>query len=108
MRFLVDAQLPPALARWIAAKGHDAQHVAEFGMAGAPDRAIWDKASALTSVIVSKDEDFIQLSRAGGGPQIVWVTSGNTSKRALLEMMEKIFPQIVAALEAGERIVEVR
>jgi len=24
MRFLVDAQLPPALARWLAAQGHEA------------------------------------------------------------------------------------
>lgn len=36
MRFLVDAQLPPALARWIAAQGHEARHVADLGMAGAP------------------------------------------------------------------------
>jgi len=26
MRFLVDAQLPPALARWLAAQGHEAEH----------------------------------------------------------------------------------
>ncbi len=108
MHFLVDAQLPPALARWIAAKGHDAQHVADFGMAGAPDPAVWAKATELSAVIITKDDDFIQMSRASAGPAIVWVTSGNTSKRALLDKMEKIFPQIVEALEAGERIVEVR
>jgi predicted nuclease of predicted toxin-antitoxin system len=96
------------LARWIAAKGHDAQHVADLGMAGSSDLAIRDKATELKSVIVSKDEDFIQLSGKVGGPQIVWVAFGNTSKAALLEKMEKIFPQIVEALEAGERIVEVR
>ncbi|MBV8173332.1 MAG: DUF5615 family PIN-like protein [Verrucomicrobia bacterium] len=27
MRLLVDAQLPPALARWFVSKGHDAIHV---------------------------------------------------------------------------------
>ncbi|WP_196502044.1 DUF5615 family PIN-like protein [Aestuariivirga litoralis] len=27
MRFLVDALLPPALARWLAEQGHDALHV---------------------------------------------------------------------------------
>jgi antitoxin VapB len=26
MKFLVDAQLPPALARWLTAKGHAAEH----------------------------------------------------------------------------------
>ncbi len=92
MRFLVDSQLPPALARWIADEGHQAMHVANLGLAGASDGEIWHKAIELASVIVSKDEDFIQRSRTGGGPQIVRVTSGNTSKRHLLDMMEKIFP----------------
>lgn len=32
MRFLVDAQLPPALARWLAAQGHEAEHVGDIGM----------------------------------------------------------------------------
>jgi predicted nuclease of predicted toxin-antitoxin system len=32
MRFLVDAQLPPALARHLVAAGHEAQHVADLGM----------------------------------------------------------------------------
>lgn len=27
MRCLIDAQLPPALARWLTAEGHDASHV---------------------------------------------------------------------------------
>ena len=35
MRFLVDAQLPPALARRIEAFGHVAEHVTECGLASA-------------------------------------------------------------------------
>jgi predicted nuclease of predicted toxin-antitoxin system len=41
MRFIVDAQLPPALARWLAAKGHEAEHVADLQMEAASDAAIW-------------------------------------------------------------------
>ncbi|MBU2807009.1 DUF5615 family PIN-like protein [Acidithiobacillus ferrooxidans F221] len=37
MQFLVDAQLPPALARWISAQGYSACHVADIGMASARD-----------------------------------------------------------------------
>jgi len=32
MRFLVDAQLPPALARTLEAGGHEAEHVADIGL----------------------------------------------------------------------------
>jgi predicted nuclease of predicted toxin-antitoxin system len=42
MRFLVDAQLPPALARWFAANGHTAEHVADRQLEAASGAAIWD------------------------------------------------------------------
>jgi predicted nuclease of predicted toxin-antitoxin system len=37
MRFIVDAQLPPALARWLVRQGHEAEHVADRLLATAPD-----------------------------------------------------------------------
>jgi len=55
MRFLVDAQLPPALARWLAAKGHAAEHVADCEMQAASDAAIWAFAVEASAVIVTKD-----------------------------------------------------
>lgn len=36
-RFLIDAQLPPALARWLVAQGHAAEHVNDAGLDGADD-----------------------------------------------------------------------
>jgi predicted nuclease of predicted toxin-antitoxin system len=32
MRFLVDAQLPPALARWLGERGHSATAVRDAGL----------------------------------------------------------------------------
>jgi len=82
MRFLVDAQLPPALARWLTAAGHEAEHVGDIGLGGAGDHAIWSYALASGAVIVSKDEDFAQRKTlANGGPQIVWLRVPNTRKR---------------------------
>ena len=60
MRFLVDAQLPPALARWLSANGHEAAHVGDLGMQAASDADIWDHALASSTAIVTKDEDFAQ------------------------------------------------
>jgi predicted nuclease of predicted toxin-antitoxin system len=53
MRFLVDAQLPPALARWLSAQGCPADHVADLGMAESPDRVIWEWASKDTISITA-------------------------------------------------------
>ena len=58
MKFLVDAQLPPALARSLTAKGHAAEHVGDIGLQASSDAAIWDYALREGAAIVTKDEDF--------------------------------------------------
>ena len=60
MNFLVDAQLPPGLARWLADQGHSAQHVNDVGLAGAEDSVIWNHALGVDAIIVTKDEDFAE------------------------------------------------
>ena len=108
MRFLVDAQLPPALARWLADRGHEAEHVSDIGMQAASDAAIWTYALAHAAVVVTKDEDFPQrkvLSK--DGPAVVWIRTPNTRRRDLLAWFERVMPHIVSALERGETLVEV-
>jgi predicted nuclease of predicted toxin-antitoxin system len=55
---VVDAQLPPALARRIEALGHSAEHVVDCGLATGSDDAIRSLAAKTNAVIVTKDEDF--------------------------------------------------
>ena len=61
MKFLVDAQLPPALCAWLRERGHQAVHVFEMGMEAASDAEIAARAEADGAVLVSKDEDFVTL-----------------------------------------------
>jgi predicted nuclease of predicted toxin-antitoxin system len=61
VRFLVDAQLPPLLARYLVAAGYPAEHVSDLGLDAASDREIWARAADLGAVIVTKDEDFVTL-----------------------------------------------
>ena len=108
MRFLIDAQLPPALARWLSAKGHQAEHVADRGMLAAPDNEIWDAALASSSAIVTKDEDFAQRrTLSTDGPPIVWVRLPNTRTRDLLAWFETVLPGLIDALERGETLIQV-
>ena len=108
MRFVVDAQLPPALARFLAAKGHEAEHVADCGLESASDGAIWDFALREGAAIITKDEDFAQRKTlAGAGPIVIWIRLPNTRRRALLAWFETEAPDILAALERGETLIEV-
>ena len=95
MRFLVDAQLPPALARWLNDMGHDAEHVSDIGMQSAPDRVIWDYASSKGAAIVTKDEDFAQRrALVDHGPAIVWIRLPNARRQDWLHGSAKRFRQL--------------
>ncbi|QQS13861.1 MAG: DUF5615 family PIN-like protein [Rhodospirillales bacterium] len=109
MTFLIDNQLPVALARWIAARGVDAVHVLDAGMGGADDRDIWATAVAQGRIVVSKDEDFFHLaSRPGDAGRLLWVRVGNTRRVALLARFDAAWRAITSAFEDGQRIVELR
>jgi len=108
MRFLIDARLPPALARWLADKGHQAEHVVDLGMQAASDAAIWEHALREDAAIVTKDEDFAQRKvLAAIGPTIVWIRLPNTRRRDLMLWFEVILPDVLSALERGETLIEV-
>lgn len=77
-------------------------------MNAASDRTIWERARNTGCVIISKDDDFLNLQRQLPGPQLVWITMGNCSKTVLLARMEKALPEVLAALVAGETLIEIR
>ena len=66
MKFLVDHQLPPAIADFFRERGHDSQHLLEIGMASSSDLEVYEYAVALGFIIVTKDEDFLYLSHRFG------------------------------------------
>ena len=109
MKFLVDNQLPMSLCRFIASQGCDCQHVLDLGMESAPDIAIWQHAMDADYVIVSKDEDFFHLAGLSGAlGRLVWVRLGNCRTPFLIRRFETLWPQVLALLAAGERVVEIR
>ena len=109
MTFLVDAQLPPALARWLREAGHEAQHVSEVGLREAEDGPIWMYALSVQAVIVTKDEDFAErASRTVNSPIIVWLRIGNATNPALFEWLQPRWPQVLTLLEQGQCLIQVR
>ena len=109
MRFLVDAQLPPALARRLAALGHEVEHVGDVGLLTASDERIWDYAAAAGAVLVTKDEDFVTMRALSkhGGPAVIWVRMGNTTKQALIARFDAAFVAIIEALKRGETVIQI-
>ncbi|WP_281182534.1 DUF5615 family PIN-like protein [Nocardia miyunensis] len=104
-------QLPPALARAITSEGNDATHVRDIDLTSASDHTVWGEALRRGAVIITKDEDFVLIGRARdeiSTPTVVWIRIRNCSRKALLEAILPILPTVVAMVEAGEKLIEVR
>jgi predicted nuclease of predicted toxin-antitoxin system len=109
MKLLIDNQLPAALAIHLRGKGHDAVHVLDAGLDEANDIDIWARCIAEARVLVSKDEDFVILSaRPGDQGRLIWVRLGNCRNATLLAAFDALHDQLVASIDAGQRVVEVR
>jgi predicted nuclease of predicted toxin-antitoxin system len=109
VKFVIDYQLPPALARFLEAQGHVANHVRELGLKASDDATIWRHAVANDLVVVSKDEDFFYFaSSPNATAKLVWVRMGNCRTPFLLERFCLRLPQIIASFEANSNIVELR
>ena len=105
MKFLVDNQLPVALARWIAAQGMDVVHVQTMGWAEKDDFYLWQLATREGWIAVSKDEDFFYLSgRPGDRGRLLWCRLGNFRKHELLRRFEEAWPSIYQAFDEGQRV----
>jgi predicted nuclease of predicted toxin-antitoxin system len=108
VRFLIDAQLPPSLAKHLTGLGHEATHVSEVGLNSASDKIIWSHAAATGAVLVTKDEDFVMMRALDNkSPALIWVRIGNTTKRVLIERFAEKLPAILESLERGDTIIEI-
>jgi predicted nuclease of predicted toxin-antitoxin system len=107
LRFLVDAQLPPALATWLRQRGHEAHHVRDFGLQEAPDHEVAGKAFADGSIIVTKDSDFSRLSASSLGFRVLWLRLGNGTIKSLLQSLEPVMAEVEQAFAGGQQFVEV-
>ncbi|HKV91635.1 MAG TPA: DUF5615 family PIN-like protein [Candidatus Angelobacter sp.] len=109
MKFLVDNQLPAALAQYLRKRGFDCLHVLDIGLAEANDADICRYAAGDERVIISKDQDFLYLAnQLETEIKLIWVRLGNCRTAALLEAFERFWSLIESSLQAGDRIIEIR
>lgn len=81
MKFLLDQNLPVVLAKWLETQGHEAVHVKRLRLQEADDPAIVRYAIRAGANVIPKDSDFQRLAAPPpGGPQLVWVRFGNTTR----------------------------
>ena len=109
MKLWLDAQLAPALARWIAEQFQvDASPVRDLGLRDALDPEIFEAARRADAVVLTKDGDFARLlDDRGPPPRVIWLRCGNTSNAWLRQLLAATLPRAMTLLESGESLVEI-
>ena len=107
MKFLVDAQLPKALARWLQQRGHDVVHTLDLPEGNrTKDSSLLTLSNASGRTLITKDADFqIAFELGQGPPKLLLVTTGNITNGELLQLFEKNESIVLAEINQG-RFVE--
>ena len=88
MKLLFDENLSPRLVQALEPDYPGSAHVRTLGLRGATDSAIWERARREDYAIVSKDNDFRQLSFLHGAPpKVIWLSVGNAGTEAILRFL---------------------
>ena len=99
MKLLFDQNLSPKLVHLLADLFPDSRHVQAVGLDCANDDQIWEHARLKGFAIVTKDEDYNNLSvLRGSPPTVIWLQLGNCTTA----QVEAVFRARFADIEAFE------
>ena len=103
MKLLFDENLSRRLVERLQAVYSGSTHVDLVGLHGKADAEIWEFAGRESYMIVSKDNDFRQLSFLyGPPPKVVWVSVGNAGTDAIADLLERHRGDVEAFGATGE------
>jgi predicted nuclease of predicted toxin-antitoxin system len=88
VRLLFDENLAETLVSALADLFPQSLHIRSLGHAGAPDAVVWELARQHGCVLVTRDEDFLQLSVARGAPpKVLWIALGNCTNATIIALL---------------------
>lgn len=88
VRLLFDENLSPDLPRRLAAHFPSSAHLRDHSLVGADDTAVWQFAAKHGFALVTKDDNFVELSiLRGAPPKVVLVGLGNCRTSAVADLL---------------------
>jgi len=107
MRFLLDMNLPPAMAEWLRSEGHDAVHIREVGLGDVSDRDIFANAAEEGRIVVTFDLDFGEIAGLAGGTgaTVMLLRLRLACRDYLRQRLQAAIAEAAEALQAGATVV---
>jgi predicted nuclease of predicted toxin-antitoxin system len=97
----VDENLPKALGYRLA---QSVIHATDLGTRPS-DQEIWDRGKEEDWIILTQDADFFdRLIVDGPPPRVVWVRTGNLRRRAMEDLLVRVWPAVERLLDQASLI----
>jgi predicted nuclease of predicted toxin-antitoxin system len=108
MKFIVDAQLPKSLARFLKEQGFDTLHTLDLPLKNATgDNYINQLSIQEQRIVISKDSDFFDTFMAKQEPyKLLYLTVGNMRNNQLISLFANNLAMIIKELQNGS-VVEI-
>lgn len=95
MKLLFDENLSRRLVRLLDDAYPGSEHVCSCGLANEQDDRVFRFAGERGFLLVTQDKDFQELSALRGSPpQVVWLRLGNSSTRAVADLLRSSRPSL--------------
>ena len=106
MKFLVDAQLPVNLSRFLNLRGYDSVHTLDLPRKNkTSDMEIIQLADRDNRIVISKDIDFLNTHLLKLLPKkLVMVKTGNISNKRLIEIFSKNLDLIIKMIQRSDLV----
>jgi predicted nuclease of predicted toxin-antitoxin system len=96
--------LPPKFVRWLNVNGFVARRTTSLGLLGTADEMIWQVACSTGEIVISRDKDFIELSRKSPKGKVMLYKQGNTNfEQIVLEFQNNI--EAIKTFSASEEVL---
>jgi predicted nuclease of predicted toxin-antitoxin system len=95
MKIKLDENLPDRLALLLTQLGHDVQTIPAEGLAGKPDRDIWDAVQKESRFLVTQDLDFSDLRQFAPGSHhgLLLIRLHSPNRKNLIARVVELFKQ---------------
>ena len=97
MRFIIDAQLPFALSKYLEQKGFDVIHTDDLPLKEyTTDNEIREISVKEERIVITKDSDFLDSFYVNAiPPKLLLISTGNIKNKALIKLFDSNIDRII-------------
>ena len=108
MKFIIDANLPKKLSKWLIEKGFDSIHTLDLPKKNlTEDISINHLSIEEQRIVITKDKDFMNSILLKREPyKLIFISAGNLQNKELFLLLEKHLDTIINSLQT-ETFVEI-